>query len=1444
MNCVYERVTRRPSLVACFGLLALTVTNSLVAQTPPLRVGASAVNLQSNDQMDIGGNLESRFTTEQEGELRVVAVVVALEGQGKLAIVACDILFLPRDLVDAATVEIEKTTGIAPSRVLANATHTHHAPSVVPAHAFGASEEFRQAVVKGIVQSVQQANSRLGEGDCQFFFRLGEEKTIGSNSRLQLDDGNISWLNPLRESGGTMRPTGPFDPQLPVLDFRDKHGRSRALIFNHSTHTIGTRSGRNVRSPGFYGLAAQELESDFGGVVSFLEGASGSTHNVAGVPVDEAVKRLKQAVREARDQAELRPVTRLAALRRPFKFKVRKFDDAEEDRNILRYTSRHAPQASDRIRQIFADSRDKMRSHQGEERETYVQTLLIGDVALVGVPAEYFTVFGVDIKQRSPFKNTYIAELANDWIGYLPDREGHRLGGYQTWLGLHSYAEIGTGERMADEVVQMLNELAGRTAAGADGSANSPKSSEVSKAGEASLPLSPDKELASFQLSDANLKVELVAAEPEIVSPVAMAWDANGRLFVAEMIGYPQSEGMCRIAILEDRDGDGKYQRTSTFADGMNFVNSVMPFRQGILATSAPDILYLEDSDGDGRADIRRVEWTGFHTGSQQLRANALHWGLDNFIYGANGRVGGAVRRPDAPVEAAVSLRTRDFRFDPMGGRFESLIGQSQFGQSHDDWGNRFLSLNTIPVRHAVLDDADLRSYLHGPAAAVVNIANPTDTGRIYPVSPPPRQFNSEQPNYYNAMCGLSIYRGDVLGAQYAGNAFICESLANLITRRVLTPDGPTFLSERAASEVDCEFLASKDGWFHPAFTTTGPDGTFYVVDFYREFVEHPMYVADKKARAETDWRNGASFGRLWRVVRKDQIAAADNSNTTTQISRSPNLQHASVGELVKQLSHPVGWWRDTAQRLLVERQDKSAVPVLRQQMREATSPLARSHAMWTLRGLHELKDDDLIVASEDPSSQVRQQAVRAAGGRIHDSAVLQSRLQKMIDDSNVQVRFQVAIALGDCDLSESSSSLATIIERDHDNWMRMAVLCAVSNRPWPLLEKLLTRDQWMATPSDWQVTFVEDLGEQLATCHDDQLKPCFDWLLARRETTTAPGVLALLSGLARGIESHGSTLQRAASNPEAVWARLQPKLLEMGTAAYSAATNDRQSIEVRRSSVELLGHLPFAPNTDVLLKLLSPLQPQPIQTAAAKAVSNRDDAALYRRLFTEWQSFTAATRREILNALLKALTAGATLLDAVSEEKVLIAEVPAHVREAFLQHRDAATKERAKQVFAVLSSSGRQEVVAKYLSTVPPLGDVGRGAALFRQHCFACHAVQGVGQRVGPDLAAVGSRRRDYLVIDILDPSRHVAPDFSAYVAVTRQGRVFSGILAAETADTVTFRRERGEQDTVLRSELEELRPTGKSIMPEGFEKHFSPEQLADLLEFLRQPDGKRLAN
>ncbi|MBO0697636.1 MAG: hypothetical protein J2P46_04520, partial [Zavarzinella sp.] len=422
---------------------------------PDLRVGAAAVELEADDGMVIGGGILPGKAKGQDAPLRAVAVVIDKPGSGKVAIVACDVLMMNRDLLDPAAEEVAKAIAIPASNVLINCTHTHHAPSTCTIHGYARDELFSRRVQQAIIKAAKEANGKLA--DSTLHFRLGEESSVGQNSRLLLKDDTIYWVGPRDDA---VRPTGPFDPELPVLSFRDAGDKPRATLFNHSTHTIGVRKP-GTRSPSFYGLAAQELEGEIGGTFLFLEGASGSTHNLT-LTGDEMTLRIKQAVKDALHKATPRSVDRIAAVKKPFKFKVRTFDEAKEDAAVESYCRKRTGKGADDVIKVFRDQRKVLAPLQGQERTTWVQAILIGDIAIVGVPAEFFTLLGQDIKRRSPFRYTYVAELANDWIGYLPDKKAHELGGYQTWTGLHSFAEPGTGERIADAAVELLEGLAKR----------------------------------------------------------------------------------------------------------------------------------------------------------------------------------------------------------------------------------------------------------------------------------------------------------------------------------------------------------------------------------------------------------------------------------------------------------------------------------------------------------------------------------------------------------------------------------------------------------------------------------------------------------------------------------------------------------------------------------------------------------------------------------------------------------------------------------------------------------------------------------------------------------------------------------------------------------------------------------------------------------------------
>lgn len=416
------------------------------------KVGSAVSEMIAEDTMVIGGSIGPGFVKGQEGKLQATAIVI--HGDIKLCIVALDILMMHRDYLDQAARGIEKECGIPFDNIFINSSHTHHAPSTVTVHGYDRDEEFCRRTVAAIIDAAQQANIAAEKSaPCHGEFRLGQEATVGQNSRQLLKDGKIYWIGPREEF---VRPTGPFDVDLPVVAFRREDHSYAGLIFNHSTHCIGTRTGK--RSPGFYGLAAQELTDEIGAPVAFLSGAAGSTHNLS-LDCNEMVIRIKGAVREALVMASPMKSSQLASIKREIHFQMRKFDEAKEDKAVVEYCEKYAPGHSDAIVEVFRKSRAKLKDQQGQDRPMWIQAIQIGDVYLVGVPAEFFTTHGVEIKRRSPYRNTFVCGLTNDYVGYLPDRQGFVNGGYQTWTGLHSFSEVGTGEMVVEESLKLLEEL-------------------------------------------------------------------------------------------------------------------------------------------------------------------------------------------------------------------------------------------------------------------------------------------------------------------------------------------------------------------------------------------------------------------------------------------------------------------------------------------------------------------------------------------------------------------------------------------------------------------------------------------------------------------------------------------------------------------------------------------------------------------------------------------------------------------------------------------------------------------------------------------------------------------------------------------------------------------------------------------------------------------------
>jgi putative membrane-bound dehydrogenase-like protein len=583
-------------------------------------------------------------------------------------------------------------------------------------------------------------------------------------------------------------------------------------------------------------------------------------------------------------------------------------------------------------------------------------------------------------------------------------------------------------------------------------------------------PLPVANALATMQLAS-GFRLEMVAHEPLVQDPVAMTFDEQGRLFVVEMRGYSErgDQGLGVVRLLTDNDGDGLFDHSTNYVDELSWPTAVCCYDGGIFVGVAPDILYCKDTDGDGRADIRERIFTGFGRSNVQGLLNSFRWGVDNRIHGATSSAGGAVRRPHEPQEAAVSLRGRDFSFDPATLDLRPESGGGQHGLSFDRWGRKFICSNSNHLRATILPDRYLvRNPYFALPSAVDSIAvdgRQAEVFRRSPVEPwrkvrtrlrvagkvpGPVEGGGRASGYFTSATGVTIYTGDAWPEKYqqTSYAIVGDVGSNIVHRKRVEPKGVSFRADRVDQQH--EFVASTDIWFRPVQYGHGPDGALYLADFHREVIEHPNSLPPT-IKQHLDLNSGNDRGRIYRLVSDDY-----------EYRQRLLPGDASTLQRVAMLEHPNGWHRLTAARLLTEHPENVIEEPLQRLVTNSSKPVARIHALRVLDSVRMLTADLILSALNDPHPRVREHAVELTERFAKDHDGLQKKLLEMTDDDDLRVRFQLALSLGEFHAAGTAAALAKLLLRDgEDPWVRAAVTTSSIHVVQPLLDQLTSSASW-----------------------------------------------------------------------------------------------------------------------------------------------------------------------------------------------------------------------------------------------------------------------------------------------------------------------------------------------------------------------------------------------
>lgn len=1027
--------------------------------------------------------------------------------------------------------------------------------------------------------------------------------------------------------------------------------------------------------------------------------------------------------------------------------------------------------------------------------------------------------------------------------------------------------------------------------------------SEIKLATDAPRPLTPEKCVAHFQLTP-GFRVELVAAEPHLADPVAIAFDARGRIFVCEIHGY-NLEGYLDIVelnktgtldkavrripaapealkeaekgqygtvkLLEDTDGDGRVDRSVVWADRLPACYGVVAARDGVIVLCAPDIVYLADRDGDGEADTKETLYTGFGIYDMWSRISNPRWGPDNWIYAAGAiQSGGTIRGPH--LKENVRLGATSFRFRADGSAIEPTSGSSSgFGLALNDWGDRFLvtnqqhALQVAPLPHRYL----ARNPFYASPNPLVNISTYGHPARVYPTSQPHpwRLARSKDPawlkfygvveatanGYFTAASGQTIYRAERFPPEFRGNHFSVDNAQNLIHRCLLEPNGCMYAARRPTPDEKTEFLTSTDAWFRPVNLETGPDGALYVVDMYRAIIEdysaiprflQQLYVESLIA--------GSDYGRIWKIVPEG-----------TPDGPVSDLAAASAAELIAALSSANAWYRNTAQRLLVERGDRSVAPAIADLVATGKTPQTRLHAIHTLDGLGSLTPEIIERALQDDHFAVRMHAIVLAERWLSDRPSLANCLYRTADDDHPRVRLQLALTLGELETPEAAEALAKLAARyGDDSWMRAAILSSSAESAHRLLATMLDDDD---APGSTRA-LLQPLSSIVGARHrDDEIG---ELLMALAKLNSDQDVALLgdcLEGLIEGLGRGKPKMLGSADGQKAMRVLLINRSAEVRRLALKAAglvrlqesqemqaalaaaaktsLDDSHKLDERVAAVALLAGAPYDVVAPVAVELMEPRQPLELQLAAVEALAAVDDARVAPLLLDGWPAKTPKLQDATMDAVFRQQDRLPALLDAIERSAVPRWSLDSARREQLRESPDKVIRDRARALLVDQAvRKDRREIISRYVTALANSRDSRRGKAVFEKQCTKCHRLQEKGHSVGPELSSITRRSDETLVADVLDPSSQITAGFNDYTVVTEAGRIFTGVLAAETATSVTLRREEGKEDTILRRDIDEMAASSISMMPDNLEKEVSPPDVADLIAYLRIAVGPEL--
>ncbi|MDB6036303.1 MAG: rane-bound dehydrogenase domain protein [Verrucomicrobiales bacterium] len=963
--------------------------------------------------------------------------------------------------------------------------------------------------------------------------------------------------------------------------------------------------------------------------------------------------------------------------------------------------------------------------------------------------------------------------------------------------------------------------------------------------------LSPADAQRKFSLPD-GFEIRLFAAEPDVINPVAMTWDERGRLWVVELYEYPLgapkgAKPRDRIKILEDTDGDGKVDKVTVFADGLNLATGIQLGYGGVYVGQAPDLLFLEDTDGDGVADKRTILMTGFGLDDRHELLNSFAWGPDGYLYMTHGVFTfSKVKDPTNPNDSGVQMTAAVARLHPRTKKFEVFAeGTSNpWGVDWDKAGNAFVSACVI-------------DHMFHMAAGGVYVRQGGVSANPYTYELIPSIVDHK--HHMAAYAGVQIYQGNQFPDEYKGTILIGNIHDNAIHQDRLTPVGSSFRSSFIK-----DFVRANDGWFMPVSTQVGPDGAVWIMDWYDKY---PCY---QNANADPEGVD-REHGRIWRVV---YTGNDKGKPVSSRPEVNMNLSKLSSEGLVAMLRHPNVWQRRMAQRLLNERRDAVTKTPLVQLANDGKTIEARTAAFWTLFSSEQLDDATLERLAKDKEPIIRSWAARFTGEGGHADQASVDRLEELAGDSDPRVRLATATAIRQFTSGALTVDTAPRSTLDADigpTLSKLVKLQGAANDPltlfmiWSASEPLIAKDpkgalNWFAengiSTLDASRPLLRKTMRRICDTHDaEKLNVAIEFL---NNLPDSSGLLAIaaLDGLLEGQKGQSMAPPASAgfvgrlmkSEHREVVSRAQ----QLGTiwgdpvaieSTLAVAQNAHASEDQRLQAIQSLRRQKLSNVRDGMISILGQEESERVTTAAVQALGENGSDAVPGVLLQRWKSFPPAVRRAAAEVLVSRQNWTRQFLGGVSDKTIDAGEIPATVLRSLAQSKDEFIRNEAVRVIGRFREPNQDKtklIAQKKAMILNGKPDLEAGHQIAKKACFICHKLYGEGAEVGPDLTGVGRSSMDALLANVIDPNQIVGKGYENVEVETKDGRTISGRVVEETDARIKLLSAGPKEEVIAKSDIASKRVSELSVMPEGLEQ-MPDDDFRNLIWFIYNPPQEK---